>query len=221
MTVSSAKQEHNGLRFDLQLIASWVEPGAKVLDLGCGSGDLLYFLKETKQVIGTGIDRHEPKVAECIAKGLTVLQGDLNEEVMDYEDDTFDYVVLSQTLQQVYDPERLLRTLLRIGRNVVVSFPNFSHWASRLQLFFQGHAPRTKQLPFAWYNTPNIRVVTIKDFKDFAKAEGFIILNEVAINSKYEDKQGSIVRALPNLRATYGIFMIGRERRKWPRTREN
>jgi methionine biosynthesis protein MetW len=144
------------MRFDLQIIASWIEPGSKVLDLGCGEGDLLYFLKKKKQVVGTGIERVEAKVAHCIERGLSVLQGDINEEVLDYPDDTFDYIILSQTLQQVYEPGKLIQSLLRIGKKGIVSFPNFSHWRVRLQLLITGYAPITKQLPYEWYDTPNM-----------------------------------------------------------------
>lgn len=196
------------LRYDLQIIASWIEPGARVLDLGCGNGDLLYALRQSKQVIGTGIDSAEEKVAACIARGLSVLQGDISEEVADYPDGGFDYVILSQTLQQVYEPGRLIRELARIGKRVVVSFPNFSHWHIRLQLLFTGHAPRSQQLPYHWYDTPNIRVITLNDFRKFAKDCGFRIVKEAAINTHHAERMGRVVRWLPNLRATYGIFLI-------------
>ena len=198
------------MRFDLQVIASWIEPGSRVLDLGCGEGDLLYFLKGNKQVVGTGIECFEAKVARCITRGLSVLQGDMNEQVMDYDDDTFDYVVLSQTLQQVYEPVKLIQSMLRIGKRGIVSFPNFSHWSIRLQLLVRGHAPITRQLPYEWYDTPNIRVITIKDFRRFSRKVDFSILKEVAINTDHHDSQGNVVRFLPDLRATYGIFLIGK-----------
>ncbi len=198
------------MRYDLQIIASWIEPGSKVLDLGCGEGDLLHFLKRDKQVTGTGIERRESKVAQCIEKGLSVLQGDINQEVLDYPDHTFDYVILSQTLQQVYDPANLLQSLLRIGTKGIVSFPNFSHWRSRFQLLLTGYAPITKQLPYEWYDTPNIRVITLKDFRKFSKEVGFKVLKEVAINTNSQDRRGKIVEFYPNIRATYGIFMIGK-----------
>jgi methionine biosynthesis protein MetW len=199
------------MRFDLQIIASWINPGSKVLDLGCGEGDLLKYLKQHKQVTGTGIEHDEAKVARCIEKGVPTLQGDINEEVLDYPDSTFDYVILSQTLQQVYEPSSLIRSILRIGKKGVVSFPNFSHWKVRLQLLFSGYAPVTRQLPYEWYNTPNIRVITLKDFRKYSKAVGFKILKEAAINTQNADKWGNIIKALPNLRATYGIFLIGRK----------
>ena len=198
------------MRFDLQIIASWIETGSRVLDLGCGEGDLLQFLKKNRGVVGTGIERVEAKVAQCIERGLSVLQGDINKEVLDYEDSTFDYVILSQTLQQVYDPANLIQSLLRIGKRGIVSFPNFSHWRIRLQLLLTGYAPITKQLPYEWYDTPNIRVITIKDFRKFSKEVGFNILKEVAINTQNHERRGNIVKVHPNLRATYGIFLIGR-----------
>jgi len=210
--MSTAKPENNRMRFDLQIVASWIEPGSKVLDLGCGEGDLLYFLKENKGVSGTGIERVEAKVARCIEKGLSVLQGDINEEVLDYPDKTFDYVVLSQTLQQVYKPDELIQSLLRVGRRGIVSFPNFSHWVIRMQLLLSGYAPITKQLPYEWHNTPNIRVITLKDFRKFSKEVGFEIFKEAAIDTNNHDKRGNIVEFLPTLRATYGIFLIGEEK---------
>jgi len=197
------------MRFDLQIIAYWIEPGSKVLDLGCGEGHLLQFLKENKQVMGAGIELIEAKVAQCIEKGLSVLQGDINKEVLDYPDNTFDYVILSQTLQQVYEPAELIQSLLRIGKRGIVSFPNFSHWRIRLQLLLTGYAPITKQLPYEWYDTPNIRVITIKDFRRFSKKVGFEILKEVTIATNSHDRRGNMVKLLPGLRATYGIFLIG------------
>lgn len=198
------------MRYDLEVIASWIKPGTKVLDLGCGEGDLLYSLKQEKQVLCTGIDFEESNIEKCIEKGITAIQGDINEEVSDYADQTFDYVILSQTLQQVYQPEALLKNLLRISKKVVVSFPNFSHWGCRLQLLLQAKAPETNQLPYAWYNSPNIRIITIRDFIKFSKTTGFSIIKQVAINTNNKDFQGSIIHFLPELRATYGIFLIGK-----------
>jgi len=197
------------MRYDLQIIASWIEPGSRVIDLGCGGGNLLKYLITQKNAVGTGIERNEAKVADCIAKGLSVLQGDINDEVLDYPDNTFDYVILSQTLQQVYEPDVLIRSMLRVGKRGIVSFPNFSHWSPRLQLLLSGFAPVTKQLPYEWYNTPNIRVITIKDFRKFIHEVGLNILKEVAINTDTEDRYGKVIKIFPNLRATYGIFLIG------------
>jgi methionine biosynthesis protein MetW len=203
------KSKDSEIRFDLQVIASLIEPGSKVLGLGCGEGELLHFLKKNKRATCTGIERNEDRVAKCIEKGLTVLQGDINEEVLDYPDNAFDYVILSQTLQQIYEPGELVRTMLRIGRKGVVSFPNFSHWNVRLQLLITGRAPLTKQLPYEWHNTPNIRVISVEDFRRFSRETGFSILREVAMNTDHHEKTGNIIKFFANLRATYGVFLIG------------
>ncbi len=200
--------ETENMRFDLRVIASRIEPGARVLDLGCGNGDLLAWLVENKQVVATGIEQDKDKAAFCISRGISVLQGDLNEEVDDYPDFNFDYVILSQTLQQVYEPARLLYSLSRIGRRFIVSFPNFSHYSIRLQLLFKGMAPKSEQLPYNWYDSPNIRVITLKDFRKFSSDVGYRIVEEIAVKTDYRSKGGGVVRLLSNLRATYGIFII-------------
>jgi methionine biosynthesis protein MetW len=196
------------MRFDLEKIASFVLPGSTVLDLGCGDGDLLSYLEREIGVTGTGIEKSETKVAHCIERGLSVLQGDINKEVLDYPDGAFDYVILSRTLQQVYDPAGLIRSLLRVGKRGIVSFPNFGHWRVRMQLLGTGYAPVTRQLPYEWYDTPNIRVITLKDFRKFSKDVGFRILKMAAISSDFNGMDGHTVIFMPNLRATYGIFLI-------------
>jgi len=196
------------IRFDLQVIGSRISPGSKVLDLGCGNGDLLAWLKTHKNARCTGIEQNEEKAAHCITRGLSVLQGDLNEEVADYPNCSFDYVILSQTLQQVLEPAQLLKSLARIGRKVIVSFPNFSHYTIRLQLLLAGGAPKNDQLPYSWYDTPNIRVITLKDFRKFSHDVGYAIVEEISINTNPANSEGQIIRFLSNLRATYGIFII-------------
>ncbi len=208
-----ASNKTTDMRYDLQVIASWIEPGSRVLDLGCGNGELLAWLTTNKGVKGTGIELDQNKVAQCIAKGLTVLQGDFSREVEDYPDKAFDYAILSQTLQQVYEPASLLYSLSRIGKKVVVSFPNFSHLSIRLQLLFTGMAPKNEQLPYSWYDTPNIRVITLNDFRKFARDVGYRIVREVAINTHHDDLSGKRVQWLTNLRATYGIFTIEMDNR--------
>jgi len=203
------KNSYNKIRFDLQIIASWIKSGSRVLDLGCGKGDLLSFLKEYKDVEGVGIEFVESKVAKCIERGLSVLQGDINQEIVDYSDSFFDYVILSRTLQQVYEPEKLIIELMRVGKRGIVSFPSFSHWRIRSQLLLTGHAPVTKQLPYSWYDTPNIRVITLKDFRKFAQEVGFRIYREVAINTNGNTGKGKIIRFMPDLRSNYGIYLIG------------
>lgn len=205
--------ESESIRFDLRIIASMIEPGSRVLDLGCGNGDLLAWLAATRNVIGTGIERDKQKAAHCISRGLSVLQGDLNEEVDDYPDCSFDYVILSQTLQQVFEPARLLYSLARIGRKVIVSFPNFSHYSIRLQLLYKGVAPKNDQLPYSWYDSPNIRVITLKDFRKFSRDVGYNILKEITISTNPANSEGSIIRYFADMRATYGIFIIEKIRK--------
>lgn len=198
------------MRYDLSIIASWIEPGSKVLDLGCGSGDLLHILSVDKSVRGTGIEREEGKVSQGIEKGLSILHGDINEEVADYPDGHFDYVILSQTLQQVYEPARLIREMLRVGKRGIVSFPNFAYYRIRGQLLFRGRAPVSRELPYEWYDTPNIRVITIRDFRRFCRKEGFAIERETAVSTPHHHEKGAVVTFLPNLLATYGMFMLAR-----------
>ena len=145
-----------GARVDLVLVAEMVERGAKVLDVGCGDGELLRLLSESRGVDGRGIELSREGVNECVAKGLAVIQGDADTDLGDYPDDAFDYVILSQTLQATRHPRVVLEHMLRIGRHAVVSFPNFGHWQVRLQFLFAGHMPRTDILPYSWYDTPNI-----------------------------------------------------------------
>jgi len=198
------------MRYDLKIMASWIKPGSSVLGLGCGDGDLLYYLKQKKNVKETGIEIIEKKVESCIEKGLSVLQGDINKEILDYSDKSFDYCILSQTLQQVYDPEVLIKEILRVGKKAIVSFPNFGHIKIRLQLLANGKAPVSRELPYQWYDTPNIRVLTLEDFRIFANKIGFNIHKKAAIKPGEKSHEGKIVNFLPNLFATYGIYEIGK-----------
>ena len=196
------------MRFDLQVISSWIEPQSRVLDLGCGHGDLLYYLQKKKQVKGVGFEADEEKAAYCISRGLSVLHENFNDDVLNYPRKHFDYCILSQTLQQVYDPDKLILNLLDIGTKIIVSFPNFSHWRVRLQLLLTGLAPKNEHLPYEWYNTPNIRIIPIKDFKRFVKTIDATIVREVALNSRKNERFGRIIHLLPDWRATYGIFLL-------------
>ncbi len=198
------------MRYDLQIIASFIKPNSKVLDLGCGEGELMQYLHSEKKAEVSGIDIDEKNISECISIGLSVIQGDFMEEILDYPEQTFDYVILSQTLQQVYQPDQIIQEMLRIGKKCIVSFPNFSYWKIRSQLLFKGHAPVSKELPYEWYNTPNIRVITLKDFREFCKKYKFKILKEIAISSNPRTTTGKIVKFLPDWFAQYGIFMLGK-----------
>lgn len=198
------------MRFDLSVIAGWIEPGSRVLDLGCGSGALLDHLTRTRGVRGTGVEHDEVRASAAIAKGLSVIHGDIFEEIADYPDGAFDYVILSQTLQQVYEPARLIAEMLRVGRRGVVSFPNFAVWYNRLMFLLLGRAPVSRELPYEWHDTPNIRVIPLKDFRRFCRAQRFAIEREVTITTHHHEEKGRVVTFLPNLRASYGIYLLSR-----------
>jgi len=161
-----------GVRADLRVIADMIEPGSRVLDVGCGDGDLLALLWHDRDVDGRGIEISPDGVHACVSRGLSVIQGDADTDLDDYPDAAFDYVVLSQTLQAVREPRAVLANLARIGRHAVVSFPNFGHWRVRLKLLFDGRMPMTDSLPANWYDTPNIHLCTIRDFVALCRTSG-------------------------------------------------
>lgn len=169
---------HWGNRLDLAIIGNVIEEKSRVLDLGCGAGELLEPLIKAKKVNGMGIDIEREKIIKCIAKGIPVIQQDLNDGLANFKDKSFDYVILSQTLQVVHHPLFLLKEMLRVGYYGIVSFPNFGHYSIFLNLLFRRRAPRSKSLPFEWYDSPNIHVLTIKDFRDFCKEQHINILRE-------------------------------------------
>lgn len=170
-------------RVDLLVVADMVEHGARVLDVGCGDGELLKILAETKDVDGRGIEISREGVNQCVAKGLAVIQGDADTDLADYPDDAFDYVILSQTLQATWQPRQVLEHMLRIGHHAIVSFPNFGHWKIRLKLLFFGRMPRTDNLPHTWYDTPNIHFCTIRDFQELCEELGAEIETAVALDA--------------------------------------
>jgi methionine biosynthesis protein MetW len=170
-------------RVDLKLIAQLVEPGARVLDVGCGDGELLELLQTSRGVDGRGINLSQAGVNKCVAKGLSVIQGDADRDLVTYRDQSFDYVILSQTLQATVAPRAVLEHLLRIGRSAVVSLPNFGHWKIRSQLILRGRMPVTGNLPYYWYDTPNIHFCTIRDFRDLCATIEANVEKAVALNS--------------------------------------
>lgn len=196
------------MRFDHKILTEMVAEDSRILDLGCGSGELLAYLYAEKKAAGSGIEIDESKVITAIGNGLQVLQGDINEETYDYADKTFDYVILSRTLQQVLQPEKVIQEMLRIGKKAIVSFPCFNHLSIKLQLLLTSKAPVTEELPFEWYDTPNIRVITLKDFRIFCAKFKIRILQEVFISSRDKAARLRSSRFLPNWFARYGIFLI-------------
>jgi methionine biosynthesis protein MetW len=172
-----------GARVDLLEIANMVEPGSRVLDVGCGDGQLMALLADTRGVDARGIELSREGVAGCVARGLAVIQGDADTDLRDYPTDSFDYVILSQTIQATRNPRLVLEQMLRVGRRAIVSFPNFGHWRVRTELLFRGRMPVTENLPDRWYETPNIHFCTIRDFDALVTEVGAVTEKALALNA--------------------------------------
>lgn len=170
-------------RVDLRVIADLIRPGSRVLDVGSGDGELLDLLAREKQVDGRGLEISQRGVNECVARGLSVIQGDADRDLVYYPDKGFDYVVLSQTLQATRNPKHVLNELLRIGERAIVSFPNFGHWRVRFSLLFKGRMPVTRELPYSWYDTPNIHFCTIRDFVELCDEVGAKVESAAALDA--------------------------------------
>jgi methionine biosynthesis protein MetW len=197
-------------RIDLQLIAGMIEPGSRVLDVGCGDGALLDLLTQQRNVDGRGIELSRSGVAKCVARGLPVIQGDADTDLADYPTDAFDYVILSQTIQATRQPRVVLEHMLRIGRRAIVSFPNFGHWKIRSQLVFGGHMPVTENLAYAWYDTPNIHFCTIRDFKQLCDAVGARTERAVAMNAAGKAMGVNAPWWVWNLMGEQAVFVLRR-----------
>ncbi len=191
-------------RRDYAIIGELVEPGTRVLDLGCGEGELLAWLKDQKNVDGRGVELTGARVQRAIARGVSVYQGDLESALEDYPDQVFDYVILSQTLQETRDPLRVLRGMLRIGRHAIVAFPNFAHWSVRLAHLWSGRAPKTSLFPHEWYDSPNIHFLTVLDFEALAQQEHWRVERRLFLAGQRQP------RWFPNLMAEVAVFLVAR-----------
>jgi len=198
------------IRVDLQLIADMIEPGSRLLDVGCGDGALLAYLGTNKQVDGRGIEISTEGVDACVSAGLSVIQGDADTDLKEYPDDAFDYVILSQTLQAVRAPKTVLENLLRIGRRAIVSFPNFAHWRLRWCLAAHGRMPTSDTLPFQWYETPNIHLCTIRDFVTLCGDMGITIERSISLDRKGAMRHINSAVFVANLLGEQAVFLLTR-----------
>ena len=192
----------DSLKLEQRVISEWIEGLSSVLDLGCGDGELLSFLIQEKQVHAQGIEIDEQAIHKCVAKGLSVFQQDIDTGLSEYRDKFFDYVILSQSLQQVKNPDIVLKEALRVGKKVIVSFPNFAHYTARFQIFFGGRVPVTRALPYEWHDTPNSHFLSISDFIEYCTRRSIKVENSIFI------RKNKRVRVFPNFFAEIGIFLL-------------
>lgn len=197
------------LRLGYSVITDMIEKGAKVLDLGCGNGNLLAKLVQEKKVNGIGVEINQDSVISALEKGVSVIQGDIDQGLKGFQDKEYDWVILNQTLQSTEKPDYVVDEMLRVGKKAVVSFPNFAYWKVRFYLFFFGKMPKSKTLPFEWYNTPNIHLMTVRDFYEFCKKHKIKILNSVFMTNA-NIKKNFFMRKLSNFFAEEVIFVISR-----------
>lgn len=196
------------MRIDLDILQSWIAPSSRVLDLGCGSGELLAKLTAEKKITGYGIEIDHEKITRCIEKRVNVIEQNLDDGLENFASACFDTVVMSQTLQAVRYPHLVLDEMLRVGRECIVSFPNFGHWRSRFYLTVRGHMPVSEFMPYTWYDTPNIHFCTIADFEDFCRARNIRILNRRYVTGGRDDDVLSV--RWPNLLAETAVYRLAR-----------
>mgnify|MGYP001438456718 CR=1 FL=1 len=196
------------MKNEFKVIADLIKKDTRVLDVGCADGTLMKFLKDNKNIDVRGLELSKDKVQECIAKGLTVIEGNAEKDLKQFPEKSFDYVVLSQTLQAFLNPELVISELLRVGKKAIVTIPNFGYWKIRLHLLTKGTMPITKTLPDEWYNTPNLHMCTIKDFVYFVKSRNFKIYKSLALNNQNVSLINNTNLGIKNLFADLGIFLI-------------
>jgi methionine biosynthesis protein MetW len=193
------------LRSELQMIAGWIQPGSHVLDLGCGDGTLLHHLNQERHVTGYGMEIDQEKIVKAIANNINVIQTDLDAGLSEIESDSFDYVIMSETLQAVRYPDRLIEEMLRIGSEAIITFPNFGHWRCRAELFY-GRMPVTPSLPDTWYNTPNIHMCTIRDFEQLCRDMNLRVMQRIVVDRDH--KPSTSARLFPNLMGEVALYRL-------------
>ena len=196
------------LRADLQIIEQWIQPGSHVLDLGCGQGELLHYLQNEKNVHGYGLEIDPDNINACIAKGVNVIDKNLDLGLDNFEDRSFDTVVMTQALQAVHYPDRILEDMLRIGREAILTFPNFGHWRCRLYLGIKGRMPVSEFMPYTWYNTPNIHFCTFKDFENLCHERSVKILDRLVVDQTH--RSSTLSAMWPNLLGEVAIYRVTR-----------
>lgn len=196
------------MRFDLDLVTDWVNPGSRVLDLGCGDGSLLAYLRKHCEVDGLGLEIDPDYIEQCLRKGLNVVEHDLNTGLGSLRDDSFDLVVMAQALQTLRSPDKVIDEMLRVGRQCVVTFPNFGYWRGRLYLGRRGRMPVSRFLPYTWYDTPNIHFCTVQDFEDLCHQKGIQVLHRTVVNA--DDRESFVASKLPNLFGVTAVYHISK-----------
>lgn len=194
------------MRADLEIIQEWIPQNSRILDLGCGQGDLLFYLKTQKSVKGYGLEIDPDNINHCLDKGLNVIQQNLDEGLANFATQSFDVVIMTQAIQAVHYPDKLLQEMLRVGKKCIITFPNFGHWRCRLYLGSKGKMPVSDFLPYTWYNTPNIHFCTFKDFEALTKQLNVKVLQRLAVDSHH--RNSTLARLWPNLMSEIGIYQL-------------